>query len=232
MTLASRMGVMNHGQIVQVGTPRRSTSPRPRDSSPTSSARSTCSKARVIEDEPGCRVAIRGARVVVALRRRALKLRARSHRLGGGQAGEDQPQPRACRRGTPATGNRENVVQGVVKEIAYMGDMSIYLVQIAVGKTVRVTIPMSARQRSIASRWDETVYCLLARGQPRRADRGSNVHKFSITAARTPGICGIPMLWLIGCCCSFSSRSSLFSRSRFCRSAAGRCRRIRRCLNG
>ncbi len=39
MTLSSRIGVMNRGEIVQVGTPRRSTNSRPRASSPTSSAR-------------------------------------------------------------------------------------------------------------------------------------------------------------------------------------------------
>jgi len=40
-----------------------------------------------------------------------------------------------------ASGPRENVVRGTVKEIAYMGDVSIYLVQIDSGKTVRVTLP-------------------------------------------------------------------------------------------
>ena len=47
MTLGTRLGVMNHGRIVQVGTPLghlRVTGERA--SSPTSSARSTCSRGR------------------------------------------------------------------------------------------------------------------------------------------------------------------------------------------
>jgi putrescine transport system ATP-binding protein len=53
----------------------------------------------------------------------------------------------------------ENCVKGVVKEIAYMGDMSIYLVKIDSGKTVRVTLPnverLSDDERIL---WDETVW--------------------------------------------------------------------------
>jgi len=60
-------------------------------------------------------------------------------------------------RETPAT-TSENVVRGVVKEIAYMGDMSIYLVRIDSGRTVRVTIPNVARHADDRITWDETVY--------------------------------------------------------------------------
>jgi putrescine transport system ATP-binding protein len=46
----------------------------------------------------------------------------------------------------------ENAVRGTVREIAYMGDMSIYLVQIASGKMLRVTLPNTTRggERPIA----------------------------------------------------------------------------------
>jgi putrescine transport system ATP-binding protein len=53
----------------------------------------------------------------------------------------------------------ENCVKGVVKEIAYMGDVSIYLVKIDTGKIVRVTLPnverLSDDERIL---WDETVW--------------------------------------------------------------------------
>jgi putrescine transport system ATP-binding protein len=39
----------------------------------------------------------------------------------------------------------ENGVRGTVREIAYMGDMSIYLVQIGSGRMVRVTLPNITR---------------------------------------------------------------------------------------
>ena len=53
----------------------------------------------------------------------------------------------------------ENCVAGVVKEIAYMGDLSIYLVKIQSGKMVRVTLPnierLSDDERIL---WDENVF--------------------------------------------------------------------------
>jgi putrescine transport system ATP-binding protein len=57
-----------------------------------------------------------------------------------------------------AAGPRENVVRGTVKEIAYMGDVSIYLVQIDSGKTVRVTLPNIMRDAEHRITRDETVY--------------------------------------------------------------------------
>jgi putrescine transport system ATP-binding protein len=57
-----------------------------------------------------------------------------------------------------ATGPRENLVSGTVKEIAYMGDVSIYLVQIDSGKTVRVTLPNIMRDAEHRITRDETVY--------------------------------------------------------------------------
>ena len=59
-------------------------------------------------------------------------------------------------RARPA-GN-DNFVQGVVKEIAYMGDMSIYLVKIDSGRMIRVSRPNIVRQSEDRISWDETVY--------------------------------------------------------------------------
>ena len=161
MTLSSRMGVMNHGQIVQVGTPT--------DIYEFPATRFVADfigsvnmfEGQLIEDEPDF-------------------VRIRSEELGGviyvnhgissapdatvwvaSQAGEDQPRrqpPALTAARTSRSRSGENVVKGVVKEIAYMGDMSIYLVQIASGKTVRVTIPNVARHADDRITWDETVY--------------------------------------------------------------------------
>jgi putrescine transport system ATP-binding protein len=51
-----------------------------------------------------------------------------------------------------AAAANENLVRGTVREIAYMGDMSIYLVQIESGKMMRVTLPNTMRggERPIA----------------------------------------------------------------------------------
>jgi putrescine transport system ATP-binding protein len=45
-----------------------------------------------------------------------------------------------------------------VKEIAYMGDLSIYLTQLPGGKMVRVTQPNTVRHPEDRITWDEQVY--------------------------------------------------------------------------
>jgi putrescine transport system ATP-binding protein len=64
-----------------------------------------------------------------------------------------RPEKITISRQQPAdSGADENHVHGTVREIAYMGDMSIYLVQIESGKMMRVTLPNTMRggERPIA----------------------------------------------------------------------------------
>jgi putrescine transport system ATP-binding protein len=162
MTLSSRMGVMNHGQIVQVGTPT--------DIYEFPSTRFVADfigsvnmfEGKLIEDEPDF-VRIRcedlggivyvnhgissapDATVWVAVRPEKINITRQAPVPAGGA---HQPEVRAG----------ENVVRGTVKEIAYMGDMSIYLVKAESGKTIRVTIPNVARHAEDRITWDETVY--------------------------------------------------------------------------
>jgi putrescine transport system ATP-binding protein len=162
MTLSSRMGVMNHGQIVQVGTPT--------DIYEFPATRFVADfigsvnmfEGKLVEDEPdfvrihsddlgGVIYVNHGissppdAIVWVAVRPEKINISRRPPTPGGGA---HQPEAR----------QGENVVQGTVKEIAYMGDMSIYLVRIVSGKTIRVTIPNVARHTEDRITWDETVY--------------------------------------------------------------------------
>jgi putrescine transport system ATP-binding protein len=162
MTLSSRMGVMNHGQIVQVGTPT--------DIYEFPATRFVADfigsvnmfEGKLVEDEPDF-VRIRSedlggviyvnhgissppdATVWVAVRPEKINL---SRRPPTPPGGAHQPEAR----------QGENVVQGIVEEIAYMGDMSIYLVRTESGKTIRVTIPNVARHTEDRITWDETVY--------------------------------------------------------------------------
>jgi putrescine transport system ATP-binding protein len=151
MTLASRIGVMNHGEIVQVGTPS--------DIYEYPSSRFVADfigsvnmfEGRLIEDEPDhVRIASEelggtifidhgvssapGATVWVALRPEKIAL---------------------TREAAPG---KDNCARGVVKEIAYMGDLSIYLVKLATGKMVRVTQPNTVRHPEDRITWDEQVY--------------------------------------------------------------------------
>ena len=101
---------MNHGKIVQVGTPvGHLRVPGHAASSPISSARSTCSRARVIEESPtSC--ASSASELGCAVRDRACRrLRPRRHRVDRHPAREDQhqsPPARGRRRGGRERGAR------------------------------------------------------------------------------------------------------------------------------
>ena len=150
MTLSSRMGVMNHGRIAQVGTPAAIYESPATKFVADFIGSVNMFEGRVLDegagriqsDELGCVIAVdrnlncaRGATVWTAVR----------------------PEKINMSRGA-AAGRGENAVQGVVKEIAYMGDVSIYLVQIDSGKTVRVTLPNIMRDAEHRITRDETVH--------------------------------------------------------------------------
>ena len=151
MTLATRIGVMNKGQIVQVGTPTEIYEfPNSRFVADFIGSVNIF-EGSLVEDEPD-HVRIRceeldapvfvshgisaapEARVVVAIR----------------------PEKIGMSRDRPTV--TDNVAHGVVKEIAYMGDISVYLVRLDGGRMVRVTIPNTERQTDERILWDESVY--------------------------------------------------------------------------
>ena len=51
----------------------------------------------------------------------------------------------------------DNVARGVVQDVAYLGDLSIYVVRLPTGKLVRVTRPNTARHAEPVER-DSEVY--------------------------------------------------------------------------
>ena len=143
MTLGQRLGVMNHGKIVQVGTPS--------DIYESPASRFVADfigsvnmfEGRVSEegadfvriecDELGC--AVRAERAVTCGNSSTVWTAIRPEKIN-------------ISRRPPAGGaGAENAVRGTVREIAYMGDMSIYLVQIESGKMLRVTLPNITRGR-------------------------------------------------------------------------------------
>jgi putrescine transport system ATP-binding protein len=151
MTLATRIGVMNAGEIVQVGTPT--------DIYEFPNTRFVADfigsvnmfEGRLIEDEPDY-------------------VRIESPELGGMiyvSHGISAPpsatvwtaiRPEKIRMtAEPPANASDNVVQGVVQEIAYLGDLSVYLVRLPTGKIVRVTQPNMSRYAD-ALTWDQRVY--------------------------------------------------------------------------
>jgi putrescine transport system ATP-binding protein len=161
MTLASRIAVMNRGEIVQIGTPTEIYE------FPTTKfvadfiGSVNMFEGRLIEDLPD-------------------RVRIQSDELGGvifvdhGISSAPgitvwaaiRPEKIDIQR-TPPADARENCVRGVVTEIAYMGDMSVYLVRIDSGKVVRVTLPNIERLSDDERiQWDETVYLSWHPGSP------------------------------------------------------------------
>jgi putrescine transport system ATP-binding protein len=150
MTLASRIGVMNKGQIVQVGTPTEIYEfPNSRFVADFIGSVNMF-EGQLIADEPG------------HVRIRCPDLDATVFVSHGISAAPDakvavaiRPEKIEMTRVASAAG--ENVARGVVREIAYMGDMSVYLVRLESGRMTRVTIPNTQRhdERIV---WDETVH--------------------------------------------------------------------------
>src|SRR6187399_525722 len=153
MTLATRIGVMNRGEIVQIGTPTEIYEFPQNKFVADFIGSVNMFEGTMIEDLPD-------------------RVRIKSDDLGGviyvdhGISSAPgaivyaavRPEKINILR-TPPENTSENCVKGVVKEIAYMGDMSIYLVKIDTGKMVRVTLPnverLSDDERIL---WDETVW--------------------------------------------------------------------------
>ncbi len=151
MTLASRIGVMNHGRIVQVGTPHEIYEFPGSRFVAEFIGNVNMFEGQIVEDEPD--------HVVI-----------QSQELGcpiyvghGVSAPPDavvwtavRPEKMQLTREEPK--EPYNRARGVIKEIAYMGDMSIYLVQLESGKTVRITQPNAFRQADDRFTWDEQVW--------------------------------------------------------------------------
>ena len=153
MTLATRIGVMNHGEIVQIGTPS--------DIYEYPSSRFVADfigsvnmfEGRLIEDEPDY------------VRVTSDELGGTFHVGHGVSAAPDatvwvalRPEKIVVSRERPE-GDGDNRVEGVVSEVAYRGDQSIYLVKLASGRQMRVTQPNTLRQGMGGRfRWDDKVW--------------------------------------------------------------------------
>ena len=148
MTLGQRLGVMNHGRIAQVGTPADIY-----ESPATRFVADFIGSVNMFEGQ----VSEQGADYV-RIRCTELACQVRAERANGCAPGVTvwtAIRPEKINISRPSTAGPaagENSVGGTVREIAYMGDMSIYLVQIDSGRMLRVTLPNITRgtERPIA----------------------------------------------------------------------------------
>jgi putrescine transport system ATP-binding protein len=159
MTLSSRIGLMNHGEIVQVGTPTEIYEyPNSRFVSEFIGSVNMF-EGRLVEDEPSfVRIeaddleapifvdhgvsSAPGATVWAAIRPEKVLM--------------SRERPEATDNWTPAK----------VRDIAYMGDLSVYLLVLPSGKVVRVTQPNVYRHADERITWDEQVYLQWAPSSP------------------------------------------------------------------
>jgi putrescine transport system ATP-binding protein len=151
MTLASRIGVMNQGRIVQTGTPHEIYEfPNSRFVSEFIGSVNMF-EGRLLEDEPDyVRIASPDLESTIFVDHGI------SSASGATVWAAIRPEKIEISSSRPLS--QQNVAQGVVQEIAYMGDSSVYLVRLPSGKIVRVTQPNIRRHEDEAVTWDQTVY--------------------------------------------------------------------------
>ena len=151
MTLSTRIGVMNQGEIAQVGTPKDIYEYPNSKFVAEFIGNVNLFQGRMVEDLPD-------------------RVRIDSPELGGtiyvdhGVSAAPEAilwvaiRPEKIHISIDRPEQADNVARGVVKEIAYMGDMSVYLVQLESGKVVRVTQPNIYRHADDLVTWDQSVY--------------------------------------------------------------------------
>jgi putrescine transport system ATP-binding protein len=151
MTLASRIGVMNQGRIVQVGTPHEIYEFPATRFVADFIGNVNMFEGRIVEDEPD--------HVVI----KSLELSAPIYVGHGVSAAPDavvwtavRPEKVQLTRERPE--GQFNLEPGTIKEIAYMGDLSIYIVQLESGKAVRVTQPNTFRHADDRLTWEDHVW--------------------------------------------------------------------------
>jgi putrescine transport system ATP-binding protein len=154
MTLATRIGVMDHGEIVQAGTPSEIYEFPSSKFVADFVGSVNIFEGKLLEDEPEhVRIGSDelGATIYV------------SHGISAAPEAvvwaAIRPEKIFMSTAPPAsTGHgNDNVVRGAVQDIAYLGDLSIYLVKLPTGKVVRVTQPNTSRHAE-AITWEQQVY--------------------------------------------------------------------------
>jgi putrescine transport system ATP-binding protein len=151
MTLATRIGVMDHGEIVQVGTPRQIYEfPQTRFVADFIGSVNLF-EGRLVEDEPDF------------VRVQCPELPATVLIDHGISAPPDAPlwvavRPEKINLSSTAHQLADNWARGVIREIAYLGDWSVFLVRLESGREVRATVANNSRKPEEQFVRDSSVY--------------------------------------------------------------------------
>jgi putrescine transport system ATP-binding protein len=150
MTLASRIGVMNHGEIVQAGTPSEIYEFPGSKFVADFVGSVNMFEGKLLEDEPEyVRIGSEELGGVIYV----------SHGISAppGATVWAAVRPEKIFMSTTPPASSDNSARGAVQDIAYLGDLSIYLVKLPTGKVVRVTQPNTTRHAE-AITWEQQVY--------------------------------------------------------------------------
>ncbi len=151
MTLSTRIGLMNHGEIVQTGTPSEMYEyPTSRFVAEFIGSVNTF-EGKLSEDEPSyVRIECADLEAPIYVNHGV------SSAPGATVWAAIRPEKINISREKP--GDADNWAVGTVRDIAYMGDVSVYLVRLESGKIVRVTQPNVYRHAEDRITWEERVY--------------------------------------------------------------------------
>lgn len=153
MTMSSRIAVMNRGYIAQIGTPTEIYEyPNSRFTAEFIGSVNMF-HGRVVESEPDHSL-IRSDEANCDL-----YVSHPGHLAPGTECWVAvRPEKVTISKDAPAGSDGRNQATGVVKEIAYLGDVSIYEILLDSGKRVRVTAPMVTRRTEMPITWEDRVY--------------------------------------------------------------------------
>ncbi|MBS0272511.1 MAG: polyamine ABC transporter ATP-binding protein [Proteobacteria bacterium] len=151
MTMSSRLGIMDHGRMRQIGTPNEIYEYPHSEYVADFIGSINKFEGRIVEDErdhilveseeAGCELYVShsadaplGAQVKVAIR------------------------PEKIMIATTPPEQKRNTTKGIVKDVGYLGDVSIYHVELEGGKIILATQPNLVRLAERPVTWDDEVY--------------------------------------------------------------------------
>lgn len=151
MTLSTRIGVMNAGEIVQVGEPAQIYEHPESRFVADFIGSANMIEGRVAEDEPDF------------IRIDSPEIGATIHVGHGVSCTLDQKiwyavRPEKLRLSRVRPEREFNVLPATVEEIAYLGDVSIYRLRLATGKLLSATVANVSRHPDDVITWDEKVW--------------------------------------------------------------------------
>ncbi|MES1196945.1 MAG: polyamine ABC transporter ATP-binding protein, partial [Steroidobacter sp.] len=158
MTLSTRIGVMDHGRIVQVDTPKNIYEFPNTKFVAEFIGSVNLFAGRLAEDEPDhVRIACDELEQTVLV----------DHGISAAPNAQVwvaiRPEKIQMTLERPAA--NENWTEGTVQDVAYMGNSSVYLVRIASGKVLRVTRPNVSRHDDSIT-WNQQVYLFWSGSSP------------------------------------------------------------------